>query len=72
MTMDPMEDFLYHLKKYMEYTTEMRSSYEHLTAEQKEKVIQASPAGKDPEVLSKHAYTWHDKLFTQNEMDKKR
>ncbi|MCP3030636.1 hypothetical protein LF817_04715 [Halobacillus sp. A1] len=63
MTMNPMDDFLYHLKRYMEYTTEMRSSYEHLTAQEKEKIVESHPDGNSPEVISKQVYQWHDNLF---------
>ncbi|TGB05099.1 hypothetical protein [Halobacillus salinus] len=63
MTMRPLDDFLYHLHKYMEYTTEMRSSFEHLTAREKQIVQEASPDHLGPEQLSKHAYKWHDDLY---------
>ncbi|RWZ60780.1 hypothetical protein EQV77_05655 [Halobacillus fulvus] len=63
MTMNPMDDFLYHLHKYMEYTTEMRSSFEHLTEHQQSLILNASPAKQGPEELSQHAYAWHDALY---------
>lgn len=63
MTMNPMDDFLYHLKKYMEYTTEMRESFEHLTEREQQIIKEASPRRHDPEELSKHAYEWHDALY---------
>ncbi|WP_246363633.1 hypothetical protein [Halobacillus locisalis] len=63
MTMSPMDDFLYHLHKYMEYTTEMRSSFEHLTEREQQIIKEASPMSQGPEELSKHAYEWHDALY---------
>ncbi|MBN8234252.1 hypothetical protein JF544_03290 [Halobacillus kuroshimensis] len=63
MTMNPMDDFLWHLKKYMEYTTEMRASYEHLSDHEKSLIVESSPTKQGPETLSKQAYAWHDELF---------
>lgn len=63
MTMNPMEDFLFHLKKYMEYTTEMRASYEHLSDHEQNLIVEASPDKQGPHELSKHAYEWHDELY---------
>ncbi|WP_226578219.1 hypothetical protein [Halobacillus litoralis] len=63
MSMNEMDDFLYHLKKYMEYTTEMRSSYEHLSDREKNLIVESSPTKQGPETLSKQAYAWHDELF---------
>ncbi|MYL48893.1 hypothetical protein GLV98_05325 [Halobacillus litoralis] len=63
MPVSEVEDFLYHLKKYMEYTTEMRASYEHLSDHHKNIVVNSSPTKSGPETLSKHAYAWHDELF---------
>ncbi|WP_082234344.1 hypothetical protein [Halobacillus massiliensis] len=68
MTMNAMEDFLYHLNRYVEAGTEMRSSYEHLTAAEKERVKEAHPVGRSPEEISKDVYKWHDNLF--DKMDK--
>ncbi|MCA0969464.1 hypothetical protein LCM20_02520 [Halobacillus litoralis] len=64
MSQSPLDDFLYHLKRYMEYTTEMRSSFEHLTEREKQMIIEASPSQQGPEELSKHAYEWHDALYS--------
>lgn len=69
MTMNPMDDFLYQLKKYMEYTTELRSSYEHLSDHEKNMIVEASPTKQGPETLSKHAYAWHDELFERMNRD---
>ena len=69
MSMNEMEDFLYHLKKYMEYTTEMRSSYEHLSDHQKKIILDAAPEKQGPEALSKQAYAWHDELFKRLNKD---
>lgn len=63
MTMSPLDDFLYQLNKYMEYTTEMRSSFEHLTEHEKQIIKEASPHKQGPEELSKNAYEWHDALY---------
>ncbi|KHE67070.1 hypothetical protein [Halobacillus sp. BBL2006] len=63
MSMNHMDDFLYQLKKYMEYTTELRSSYEHLSEHEKSLVVEASPTKNSPETIAKQAYTWHDDLF---------
>ncbi|GGF12370.1 hypothetical protein GCM10010954_08840 [Halobacillus andaensis] len=70
MTMNPMDDFLYHLKRYMEYTTEMRSSYEHLSEHEKKMILEAHPDGNSPEVISKQVYQWHDTLFKRMEKEK--
>ncbi|MFG6119171.1 hypothetical protein [Thalassobacillus sp. B23F22_16] len=61
--MDQMNDFLYQLKRHMQYTSELRDAYEKLPVEQKEIVKNASPRKESPEDLSKHAYQWHDNLF---------
>lgn len=71
MTMNPMEDFLYHLKKYMEYTTEMRASYEHLSEHEKKVIVESAPMNKGPEELSKEAYAWHDELFDRLNISKR-
>ncbi|MGI8314074.1 hypothetical protein [Halobacillus mangrovi] len=63
MSMNHMEDFLYQLKDYMQYTTELRSSYEHLSEHEKKLVVEASPTKQSPEVMAKQAYAWHDELF---------
>lgn len=65
MSQNELEDFLYHLKKYMEYTTEMRTAYEHLSDEQQRIIVDASPTKQGPEVFSKHAYAWHEELFNR-------
>ncbi|SFJ90954.1 hypothetical protein SAMN04487936_105166 [Halobacillus dabanensis] len=65
MSQNELEDFLYHLKKYMEYTTEMRAAFEHLSDEQQRMIVDASPTKEGPETISKHAYAWHDELFNR-------
>ncbi|WP_101843718.1 hypothetical protein [Halobacillus sp. Marseille-P3879] len=70
MTMNAMDDFLFHLKRYMEYTTEMRSSYEHLTDAEKNMILEAHPDGNSPEEISKKVYQWHDTLFKRLEKHK--
>ncbi|MFD1017982.1 hypothetical protein [Thalassobacillus hwangdonensis] len=63
MSMNEMNDFLYHLKKYMEYTTEMRDTYERLSDYEKEVVKKAHPLSQSPETISKQAYKWHDAIY---------
>ncbi|MBH0228956.1 hypothetical protein LCL89_06295 [Halobacillus yeomjeoni] len=71
MAPSPMEDFLYHLKKYMEYTTEMRASYEHLSEHEKKVILESAPHMNGPEELSKNAYAWHDELFERLNISKR-
>ncbi|MGP4062227.1 hypothetical protein [Halobacillus litoralis] len=69
MPPNEMEDFLYHLKKYMEYTTEMRAAYEHLSEHGKSLVVEASPTKQGPETLSQQAYAWHDELYKRTNIN---
>ncbi|MCA1012600.1 MULTISPECIES: hypothetical protein [Halobacillus] len=70
MSTDMLEDFQYHLKKYMEYTTEMRAAFEHLSEHQQKIIVEASPTKTGPETLSKQAYAWHDELYKRLNIEK--
>ncbi|MFD2925339.1 hypothetical protein [Halobacillus naozhouensis] len=72
MTMNPMDDFLYQLNKYVEYATELRSSYEHLTDHEKSIIRESHPYGSEPETITQQAYDWHDTLFKKVENEKSR
>ncbi|SEH69568.1 hypothetical protein SAMN05192559_103119 [Halobacillus karajensis] len=65
MAVSEAEDFLYHLKKYMEYTTEMRASYEHLSDNHKKTVVDSSPTKQGPKPYQDMPTLGHDELFDQ-------
>lgn len=56
--MNEMQNFLFHLNKYVEYATEMRDAYERLSTEQQQLVIESSPTQESPETVSQKSYTW--------------
>ncbi|UOQ93006.1 hypothetical protein MUO14_21820 [Halobacillus shinanisalinarum] len=72
MTMNPLDDFLYQLNKYVEYSTELRSSFEHLTEHEKNIIRDSHPTSSDPLKITKQAYDWHDVLFEKVENEKSR